>query len=359
MLSDLAFHLAAAGREVEVVTSRQRYDDPRAQLPAREIVRGVRVTRVRTSRFGRSFLPGRAIDYATFYVSAFFALLARRDATVVAMTDPPLISVIAALASKRLINWTQDLFPEVAQGLGVRAPRLLQRVRDWSLRRARVNVALSDAMAARIGGKAVVQHNWADEALTPIAPEANPLRAEWQLGDRFVVGYSGNLGRAHEFGTLLEAMRAVPEAQFLIIGGGAQLEAVRRETRDLGNVQFRPYQPRELLSQSLSAADAHVMSLQPQLEGLIVPSKFYGILAVARPVVFIGAADSDLAKLIVAHDCGIVVAQGDAQALAAGLRALARDPARAKAMGERGRALYVARFAPQVAFAHWEALLDA
>src|SRR3954470_2824798 len=138
MLSDLSFHLAERGWNVEVITSRQRYDDASAKLPPREIVRGVDVRRVWSTRFGRGFLPGRAIDYATFYVSAFFALLRRggRGATIVALTDPPLISVVAALAAMlrgaALVNWTQDLFPDVAEALGMRGVQLLRGIRDWS-----------------------------------------------------------------------------------------------------------------------------------------------------------------------------------------------------------------------------------
>src|SRR3954464_1087577 len=96
MAGDLAFHLAARGWQVEVVTSRQRYDDAGATLPRREVVDQVTIRRIWTSRFGRAFLPGRAVDYATFYLSAFFALLRHgRGGVVVAMTDPPLLSVIA------------------------------------------------------------------------------------------------------------------------------------------------------------------------------------------------------------------------------------------------------------------------
>src|ERR1043166_3269501 len=152
MVGDLAVHLAKRGHEVVAITSRQRYDDASARLARRERVNGVDVVRVATTRFGRGFLPGRALDYATFYLSAFFAILrrARRGDTVVAMTDPPLLSVVAALAcalrGARLVNWVQDLFPEVATALGMRVPGVM-RLRDWSLRRAAMNVALGERMA--------------------------------------------------------------------------------------------------------------------------------------------------------------------------------------------------------------------
>src|SRR5689334_9706773 len=100
--SDLAFHLASRGHEVVAITSRQRYDDPRARLPRRELANGVHVVRVWSTRFGRAGLFGRAIDYLTFYASAFFAMRREREAILVAMTDPPLLSVVAALASKRV-----------------------------------------------------------------------------------------------------------------------------------------------------------------------------------------------------------------------------------------------------------------
>jgi len=357
MVAGLAFFLAERGHEVVAITSRQRYDEPRERLAKRERVRGVEVVRVATTRFGRAFLPGRAIDYATFYASAFVALLrrARRGTVVVAMTDPPLISIVAALAAKlrgaRLVNWTQDLFPEVATALGMRIPRVLARLRDRSLRAAANNVALGERMAERIragGARATVRHNWADASLHPIAV----------AHDRFVVAYSGNLGRAHDAATIIGAMRRLANdarIRFVFTGGGAQLDAVKRAAAD--NVRFEPYQPVERLSESLSAADAHLVTLRPELEGLIVPSKFYGVLAVGRAVIFIGACDGELARLIVEHDCGVVVEQGDDAALAASIEELAANRERAAAMGARGRALYESRFAPAIALAEWERIL--
>lgn len=357
MAGDLAFHLAARGWQVEVVTSRQRYDDAGARLPRREVVDQVTIRRVRTSRFGRAFLPGRAVDYATFYLSAFFALLRYgRGAVVVAMTDPPLLSVVAAAASRRVVNWVQDLFPEVAEGLGVvRRASLLRRMRDWSLRKARANVAISEGMSRRLT-KASVIHNWADAALHPVPRGVNTLRRDWQLGDAFVVAYSGNLGRAHDAETIAAAMASLANdtrIRFVVIGGGANRKRLER----VPGAQFQPYQPRERLSESLSAADVHLVSLQPALEGLIVPSKFYGALAVGRPLLYIGARDGDLARLILDHDLGFVIAPGDSTGLATAIAELASDRGRAEAMGARGRALYDEQFAPQLALAAWERLL--
>ena len=343
MASDLAFHLASRGHEVVAITSRQRYDDPRARLPRSEIANGVHIRRIWSTRFGRAGLLGRAMDYLTFYASAFFAIRREREAIVVAMTDPPLLSVIAAMGSKRVVNWVQDLFPEVAEALRIRMP-LVKGIRDWSLRRAKANVVLGDLMAARVP-KVVVIHNWADAALKPVDV----------AHDAFTVGYSGNLGRAHDFTTILGAMKRVPNVRFAFTGGGAQLASVKSAAP--GNAEFRPYVAREQLSESLSSADAHLVSLKPALEGLIVPSKFYGILAVARPVLFIGAQDGELARLIERYRCGMTIEPGDVEGLVRAIETLARDRAAAAEMGRRGRELYLQRFAPRHAFAAWERVL--
>jgi len=342
MLSDLAFGLAkdSPNHAIHIVTSRQRYDDAAAQLPAQELMQNVHIHRVATTRFGRQNLLGRAIDYLSFYAAAFVTLikLTKAGDTLIAKTDPPLISVIAAwvatLKRAHLVNWLQDLFPEVAAELGVKLARglpykLLKALRNQTLRQAKMNIVIGELMADRLrregvpGNQISVIHNWADEEqLHPVPHEQNPLRSEWGLQGKFVVGYSGNLGRSHDFATILDAAEALkdnPDIVFLLIGGGAQLPQVLKDCADRGldNVMFKPYQPREKLSESLSVADVHLISLKPELESLIVPSKFYGILAVGRPVIFIGSEDGELARTIQIHHFGEVVEQGNPSALAA------------------------------------------
>ncbi|WP_295426893.1 glycosyltransferase [uncultured Thiodictyon sp.] len=163
------------------------------------------------------------MDYLSFYLTVGWHLrrLARADDVVVAMTDPPLLSVLVywALTGRpvRVVNWLQDLYPEVATALGVgalggRLGAWLRQVRNRSLRHATLNVAIGERMAKAVratgipSGQVRVLHNWADcEAIRPLAPAANRLRREWGVEDAFVVGYSGNLGRAHAYATVLDA----------------------------------------------------------------------------------------------------------------------------------------------------------
>jgi glycosyltransferase involved in cell wall biosynthesis len=348
MVSDLAFHLASRGWQVAAITSRQLYDEPESRLPRRENVRGVEIIRTSATTFGRASLFGRGVDYLTFAFNALLLIRKQKNSLIVAMTDPPLTSVVAAMSGRPFVNWIQDLFPDVAEALGVRAPRWLHRLRDWSLRRAQRNVVIGEQMSARVPN-AIVQHHWADAELHPVdVPH-----------DNFVVGYSGNLGRAHDVTTMIGAMRLLRDdanVVFSIRGGGAKLDEIRKE--NLPNVRFEPYAARARLSESLSSADAHLVTLNPSLEGLIVPSKFYGVIAVARPLLYIGSPGGELAQLVAEHGLGYVIEPGESVTLANAIRELSADAGKRTEMGRRARSLYVSRFAPGIALAEWEKILS-
>lgn len=379
LLTDLAFYLAEKSYRVTVIASRQLYGDADGLLPSGEDVRGVKVCRVWSTRFGRGRLLGRAIDYATFYLSAALALFkyVRFGDVVVAKTDPPLISVVAAvvtsLTGARLINWTQDLFPEIAGALQVPGVGLveqgLRQLRNHALRTASRNIVIGECMAARLRTEGVpaqsirVIHNWADAmSIRPIAHHDNPLRSEWTLQDKFVVGYSGNLGRAHEFQTILEAAEQLsdsPNIRFLFIGDGTQLDSLRQEVnqRGLSNFLFQPYQPRERLSYSLSAVDLHMVSLRPEVEGLIVPSKFYGIAAAGRPVLFMGSSTGEIARILREHHCGYTVGVGETKQTVAIIARLADDESECRRLGHAARIALEQHYDKPAAFRAWDDVL--
>ena len=382
ILGDLAFHLAGLGRAVHVVTGRQHYDDPRRSLPAQERIGGVSIHRVAATSFGRASLIGRTIDYLSFYVSTWRMVLALAQPgdILIAKTDPPLLSILAARATRRrgarLINWLQDLYPEVAAQLhipllGGGIGRALVARRDRSLLAADANVVPGERMSERVAGRGVdptriaIIANWVDdERIVPVAPADNELRRAWRLEDKFVVGYSGNLGRAHEFDTLLgaaERLREHTRIVFVFIGGGKRFDELAGEVAARGlqrSFRFFPYQDRSVLKFSLSVPDLHWMSLSPGLEGLLFPSKLYGILAAGRPVIAVVAKDGEIARLVESRGCGVAIAPGDAAALAAILLQLSRDAARCAEMGRRARDLLDEQFTRRAAFAKWEALIE-
>jgi glycosyltransferase involved in cell wall biosynthesis len=391
MLSSVAFSLAAQGHDVRVITSRLLYDDAQEPLAQSETVKGVQVHRVRTTSFGRRGLRGRAVDYLTFWVSAGGALwrLTERGDVVVAKTDPPLLSVLAwPLARWRgahAVNWLQDIYPETAEALGMGQGRIgralfgvLRGLRDRSLRAAAMNVALGERMAAFLKSRGVagerirVIANFADDAVIRPAPASadSSMRREWGLNGAFVVGYSGNLGRAHEYETLLDAMtridarqrRASQEARriaFLFVGGGALYDRLKSEVaeRRLAIAQFRPFQPADKLSGSLAVPDLHLVSLRPELEGFIVPSKFYGITAAERPTLYLGDEDGEIARLIARHRCGVTVPLGDGARLAQAIEELAAAPARCSDMGTRAQRAFETEFRKEIAIERWSELL--
>jgi glycosyltransferase involved in cell wall biosynthesis len=380
MLSDLAFALRDSGIAVEIICSRLLYSDTRAGLPPVETLRGVVIRRVWSTRYGRERLAGRAVDYATFYLACFRALLGslRPGDTVIAMTDPPLISVLAGVAARlrgaRLINWLQDVFPEVATVLGANPmPRPLQPLlrwpRNWSLRAAGTNVVLGGRMRELVLGLGVsspcirIIENWSDLACAPhVRADDTLLRLREGLQGKFVVGYSGNLGRAHEFQTVLDAaalLRTDPRIVFLMIGSGAGMRRMKESAvrAGLSNLRFLPYQPREQLADSLSAADVHWVSLNPGLEGLIVPSKAYGIMAAGRPLIFVGDADGETARLIRRARCGLVVTPGDAAAFAKALLDFATDADAGIRVGARGQEYFREYCSFEKALRQWQELL--
>jgi colanic acid biosynthesis glycosyl transferase WcaI len=382
IMSDLAFYLGNNGFDVHVITSRQRYDDPHATLPPHARVNGIHIHRLKTSRLGRGSLLGRALEYVLFYAATYRQLgkLTRPSDVIVASTDPPLIAVVAMLTAGRrnahLINWIQDLYPEVAMRLNVPLCRgligkCLMWVRDRSLNKAFMNVTVGELMATHVISRGVARRsvqvipNWVKDAeILPVGHDGNPLRNAWGLDDKFVIGYSGNLGRAHEIETILataDLLRNDPSIVFLFIGGGHLVAELIRRVDALGlrpMFRFFPYQDRSVLRYSLGTADVHWISLRAELEGLIVPSKFYGVAAAGRPAIVVSAPGGELARLVADHACGLAIAPGQAAQLAAALRRLKRDPAALAAMGQQARRMLDRLFTRKSAFERWRQLFE-
>ncbi|MEY2880149.1 MAG: hypothetical protein RLZZ15_2529, partial [Verrucomicrobiota bacterium] len=212
LLADLAPRLAARGHDVTVIASH-----PGGAVPRTETRAGVRILRVRGPRPAGLGLLDKAAALVAFFLGAILRAfaIARPGDTVVAMTDPPLLGLGVQLAvwprGARVIHWVQDIYPELAIALaGQRWLACVRPFRDLAWRRAAACVTLGTDMAATLAragvapGKISLLANWPPAGLRPVPAIASAaLRAEWGLAEKFVVAYSGNLGRVHDLEPVL------------------------------------------------------------------------------------------------------------------------------------------------------------
>lgn len=371
LLADLAPALAGRGWTVHVITG--------GEGPAEHD--GVRVHRTGGPN-SVAGLAARVGAYLRFLRESRRLLrgLLRPGDLLVVKTDPPLLSVWLTSAARRrgavVCQWLQDIYPEIVPAhKGRWLEPLLAPLRAWRNsawhRSARVLVVGED-MAAAVRRAGVAEQrilhfpNWAPRELEQRATRAaaQAERDAWGVGAQLAVVYSGNLGRVHDFATLLDAaqlLRDRPDIAFVIIGRGPRLAEVRANAaaRSLTNMRFLPATPRERLGAALGAADVHLVTLRPGFEQLVHPSKLAGILASGRPAVFVGPPHSAIAGFLAEGRCGSTVAAGDPEQLAALLRQLADAPENRAALGVAARTAYERHYRHATAVGRWDELLRA
>ena len=363
LLTELAEDLVAGyGCEVSVVAG-QALTVAGGRLPWWRIVRhethnGVSILRANGTRARPRRFAGRALNYISYFLSAAVASFGvGRPDVIVSLTDPPIIGLLALWTARRtgakFVFLCEDIFPEVAVLLedfhNETVNRVLDRINRYLLAHADAIVALGDRMRRRLveekGADAraiTIVHNWADcEAIAP-AGKDNPFARAHGLTDAFVVMHSGNIGLSQNLDVLLDAAERLRDRRdlvFALVGDGAKRQALESAAaaRHLDNVRFFPYQPKAQLDDSFATADVFIVSLKPGIEGYIVPSKVYGILAAGRP--FIAAVDPscEVADIARDHRCGVLAAPGDAADLASRILALYENRGETAAMGIRAR----------------------
>src|SRR5258706_588844 len=332
--ADLAVRLVERGHRVTVIASRRGYADPRLTFARSENWRGVQILRCPTSSFGKGARWRRALDFATFFATCALrvTVLPRFDA-VVALTSPPLVSVLGAVVARmngaRFIHWVMDLNPEeaIAAGWlrpGSRAAQMLHAAQRFSLRESDQVVALDRFMAERLtqkgvpAGKLSVIPPWPHDDVVAYDPHgAAHFRKTHRLEGKFVVMYSGNHSPCHPLDTLLEAakrFRGHTRIVFCFVGGGSEFAGVAKfaEAHGLENIRSIPYQPLDGIAASLSSADLHTVVMGDEFVGIVHPSKVYNIRSIGIPFLYIGPTRGPVADFNPAGS----FRHGDAQGVA-------------------------------------------
>jgi len=344
LLADLCQGLVKQGHEIVIITASPSLAERSPSTPS---VSNPRVIRLGADRKQRTGLLGKAISY--FQFSSFARRILRSEVrnndVVVAMTDPPLLgSTITPTVLRlggRMWHWSQDLYPEVALAIRPFGPlscflRIFRGPRDQSWIRSEGIVAIGTDMKDRIvssdipSEKIHVVPNWAPSTIS-LETKVNH-RKEWNiLPEDFTLVYSGNLGRAHVLSPLMELAekcRNQDRLKMLIIGRGAQLKQLKSgvQQRKLKNIRFLAPVPLNELGGSLRAADIHLITMRPDCVGTVWPSKFYGIVAAGRPMVFIGPLESEIAEIIKRESLGVAVSPDNLPAAHQFIESLASDP---------------------------------
>jgi colanic acid biosynthesis glycosyl transferase WcaI len=340
---------------------------------------GVDIVRVRSTSFERRYLSLRALNYLTYLLQSLRAgLFARRPHVVLCMTDPPVIANVALLVARRfrvpLVVISQDVFPEIAVELKRLKSRtlvaFLRGLIRYYLERADHVVAIGETMRERLIAKGAVAEritvipNWVDTNAIEPTPRDNEWSRENGLDSSFVVMHSGNVGHAQNLDSLVRAatfLRDLDDLVVAIVGSGARLADLSElaDVLETDRVRFLPYQPRDVLSRSLSAGDVHVVGLASGLAGYAVPSRLYGILAAARPVIVAADPESETARLVASVGCGVVVPPGRPELLAAAIRSAYDGELELAAMGARGREYVAAEADRRIALGKYRDMLVA
>jgi glycosyltransferase involved in cell wall biosynthesis len=322
-------------------------------------------------------MAGRVINYLTFHLSIFFHIIfSKRPDLVLVLSNPPFISfhglILKIFKKCKVIYNVQDLFPDLAVELGKLRNKpfisILKTLSKYIIRKMDRVIVVGEYMERRIkedvlkdvvrkADHVVTIHNWADgERLKVIEKKDNYLGREWNLEDKFVVLYSGNIGYLHEFDTIIKAAenlrdRGYKDIVFVFIGEGIKKEYIRKraEKKGLNNILFFPYQARDKLTYSLGIADVSLVSLDEGFAGMVVPSKMYGILASGRPMIGIIGRESEINEIIREGRCGRIVKIGDGKTLSGAIIEYYKNPQKCREEGMNGRKYFEENFDRKIA----------
>jgi colanic acid biosynthesis glycosyl transferase WcaI len=360
-MAETVVHALARENEVTVLCGRPSYDptERRAwRLFQTEEKGNVRVVRVGSTDFPRFNMIKRVLNYLTYTALVIPRALFTSCDAVLAMTDPPFEGILGALLAllkrKPYFYNIRDMYPDMAVGGSIVAPGLLARVWEklhrWALQRATKVIVLGEDMRNRIIAKGVRADHIAivrdGTEIVSASAQATQQFPHTKLdeevirtirGDfKFVLLHAGNIGFYGAWETLIAAAQKLTGdgIGLVFVGEGAQRAQLEAAANGASNVRFLPFFPGNKIPSVLAAADAHLITIKRGLEGVVVPSKMYGILAAGRPIVAVAPGETDAVALGEKLGFSVGADPDDPEQAAKVLRELAADPGRIARMRE-------------------------
>jgi colanic acid biosynthesis glycosyl transferase WcaI len=355
----LVVEALARKHQVTVLCGRPSYDPAECHPPyllRREVKGNVTVERVGSTAFPRFRMPGRVSNYLSYLALAVPRALSIRSDVVVAMTDPPFEGLAGALVSRLsgrpFVYNLRDMYPDMALGGDIvragRGTRIWESLHRRALRHATKVIVLGEDMRERILSKGVDPERITIVRDAVDLPDSlpsvdHPVVREIRGAFRFVLVHAGNLGFYGAWPTLIHAARLLERdgVGLVFVGEGAMKDAVQASARGCSNIRFLPFRPASEVPCVMAAGDLHVVTVKRGLEGVVVPSKVYNILAAARPLLAVATDKTEVARFAERDGCGVAADPDSPEAVAGAVRSVLGNAERLATMGRKSRNLAV------------------
>ena len=374
--------LVELGHQVTVLTAVPHYPTGQVQKEFRckwawrSVENGVNVVRVGLPSVNRAKLVQRFFQFLCFQIGAALSGLNQKYDVVLAgnsfLTVWLPFALLGVLKHKPIVYSVQDVYPDVGIKLGIFKNKFVIEAASWLERYCLFHSAIvqiiSDSFRPGLRAlgvsddKMALVYNWVDTDLIHPTSRSNSFAQEQNLMDRFVVLYAGNIGLSQDLEQVLDAAEQLADHNdllFLFIGDGLGRNPLMAEAkkRQLTNVQFLPFQPRERLPEVLACADISLVILRQGIGMDSVPSKTLSILASGRPIVVGADEESDLCSLVRSADAGLCVRPGSSSDLVRAILTLKEDKHLRERMGQNGRIWAEKHHSPRLAAEKFENLL--
>ena len=381
LIQELADNLAKNQLEVSIFTGQPSYAYSNKQAPIREIKNNLNIRRSKTVQICSSRIRAKTINGIIFTLRSAWHILrnGRQYDTIILTTAPPFLAFAGYLSNlfwgTQYICLIYDLYPDVVVELGVVSQNHLI-TKFWHYfnriiwQKAKAIIVLSKTMKQRIiakhstvAHKIAVIHNWSDaDWIKPLPKKDNWFACQHGIDRQFTVLYSGNMGRCHDLETIFGAIKLLRNQpiKFVFIGAGAKYEPLQEAVSksQLNNCIFLPYQEKNHLPYSLTACDLALVSIAEGLEGVVAPSKLYGIMAAGKAIAAVCEPHSYLRSVVGDAQCGQCFSNGSSVDLADFILSLAINPKLSVNMGNAGRRYMIDNFTPQIIARQYCQVLD-
>jgi glycosyltransferase involved in cell wall biosynthesis len=363
IVDGLSRELSLAGDEVTVLTDFPHYPEGvilpeyRGKFFLREMRGGIKVIRNWLMITPRKNTLLRIANHLTFALTSIFGGLFSGKQDIIYAYSPPLFLgftgyVISRIKQIPFVFNVQDIYPEIAVNYGIisnnKIIKILESFERWIYRKASKVAVISPGFKQNLINKNInpnkiaIIPNWVEGELFKPRPKDNPFSRNYGLNNFFVAMYAGNIGHSQGLGTLVEAARLLadqPKLLFVIVGEGVKKQELiqLKESYQLNNILFLPFQPRSQMSDVLAAADVSFVILEPKKSKTTIQSKTYEIMAMERPIVASVDRDGDNWALIEEAKAGIWAEPGNPRKLAEAVLKLETDESLRIDLGKNGR----------------------